>query len=83
MPEFPQFPQPQLLNGRLYWTRSSLEKYKGQLLGKPFEPGPDFVESFVPSGQVGKEFGFGRRTLGRRVAATQSRKTDLVETEAA
>jgi len=37
-------------------------------LGKEWEPGPDFVESLVPSGQVAKEFGFGRRTLGRRIA---------------
>lgn len=69
MSEFPQFPQPRTVNGRLFWVRSELESYKGRLLGKPFEPGPDFIEQLVPSAQVTKEFGFGRRTLGRRIAS--------------
>jgi len=69
------FPQPFRSNGRLYWRRSELEAYKQALIrqatgatGDP-EPVRNDVESFVSAETVTKEFGFGRRTLGRRIAS--------------
>jgi hypothetical protein len=70
MADLPQFPQPRRVHGRLYWSRSEVERYKAALLGKAFEPGPDFVEALVPSGQITKEFGVGRRTVGRWILPT-------------
>jgi hypothetical protein len=71
----PEFPIPIRLRGRLFWRRSELETYKRKLLAfasggsmTPVEPSPDQIEIFVPSDQVAREFGFGRRTLGRRIA---------------
>ena len=71
----PEFPLPIRMNGRLFWQRSKLEVYKQKLISNAIgsEPAPAdktglAVESFVPSEQVMKEFGFGRRTLGRRIA---------------
>ena len=68
------FPQPFRSNGRLYWRRSELKAYKQALIrqatgatGDP-EPVRNDVETFVTAEQVTKEFGFGRRTLGRRIA---------------
>jgi hypothetical protein len=62
------------MNGRLYWRRSELEFYKRaiirQVTGASADAGPvrNDVETFVTAEQVTKEFGFGRRTLGRRIA---------------
>jgi predicted DNA-binding transcriptional regulator AlpA len=69
------FPQPFRMNGRLYWRRSELEFYKRAIIrqatGATGDPEPvirNDVETFVTAEQVTKEFGFGRRTLGRRIA---------------
>jgi hypothetical protein len=71
----PEFPIPIRMNGRLFWQRSKLEAYKHQLISNaigsesaPADKTGLAVESFVSSEQVMKEFGFGRRTLGRRIA---------------
>jgi hypothetical protein len=65
------FPNPVRQNGRLYFFRSQLEAYKRALAGLPpveFE-GPEVL---VPSNPVCLEFGVGRRTLGRRIKASQA-----------
>ncbi len=74
-----KFPTPlRLHGGRLYWRRSALEAYKRALIraagGNVAEPetNPAEPEIFVHADQVAKEFGFGRRTLGRRVAGFDS-----------
>lgn len=69
----PEFPAPIRMRGRLFWRRSELESYKRALIAHaigepPAENAPPPVESFVTAEQVTKEFGFGRRTLGRRIA---------------
>ena len=69
-----EFPKPVRMNNRLYWCRSELEAYKRTLIrhatGATREPEPvrNEIETFVTAEQVTKEFGFGRRTLGRRIA---------------
>lgn len=74
MAKAPEFPNPVKMRGRLFWRRSELETYKHQLLtfasGVPASAGfvANQIESFVPAGEVALEFGFGRRTLGRRIA---------------
>ncbi|WP_294532614.1 hypothetical protein [uncultured Rhodoblastus sp.] len=69
----PDFPLPIRMRGRLFWRRSELELYKRQLIaavGGVADPQSlsDQIETFVPAEQVAREFGFGRRTLGRRIA---------------
>lgn len=70
----PEFPLPIRMRGRLFWRRSELENYKRKLLAfasgapSPSDFPADQIETFVPSDQVAREFGFGRRTLGRRIA---------------
>lgn len=71
----PNFPRPIRMRGRLFWRRSELENYKRRLVAaatgaEPQEPNSDQIEIFVPSDQVAREFGFGRRTLGRRIRAS-------------
>ena len=65
------FPAPIRQNGRLYFFRSHLEEHKRQLAGLPTAPfvGPD---QLVPAPEVGREFGWGRRTLGRRIAGRET-----------
>jgi hypothetical protein len=72
----PEFPTPIRMKGRLYWRRNEIESYKRNLIayatGAPI-PDPEplaagTIETFVTSEQVSTEFGFGRRTLGRRIA---------------
>ncbi len=71
----PGFPLPIRLRGRLFWRRTELEQYKRNLMasavGGAFaahDSNHDQIETFVPAEQVAREFGFGRRTLGRRIA---------------
>ncbi|MDI9846564.1 hypothetical protein QM467_00670 [Rhodoblastus sp. 17X3] len=73
----PEFPLPIRMRGRLFWRRSELELYKRRLMaaalgGTVPEIVPDQIETFVPAEQVAREFGFGRRTLGRRIAGRNS-----------
>jgi hypothetical protein len=67
----PNFPAPIRKNGRLYWLRSEIEKYKADLICAarnipPQTIEPRAVEEFVPSDIVAVELGVSRRTLGRR-----------------
>ncbi len=70
----PDFPLPIRMRGRLFWRRSELEHYKRKLMAAAvggdadLQPSHDQIETFVPAEQVAREFGFGRRTLGRRIA---------------
>jgi hypothetical protein len=74
------FPLPVRRHGRLYWLRSELERYKkaiicaarGELASHECGGGaPPKIEEFVPSDRVAAEFGFTRRTLGRRIAGRE------------
>lgn len=74
MSNLPEFPTPIRLRGRLFFRRRDLEAYKRALLVahglvKPDEPfrEPE-IEELVNAEQASKELGFGRRTIGRRVA---------------
>ncbi|CAN2533032.1 hypothetical+protein [Methylocapsa aurea] len=74
MSNIPEFPTPIRLRGRLFFRRRDLEAYKRALLiahgvMKADEPmrEPE-VEELVNAEQAAKELGFGRRTIGRRVA---------------
>lgn len=70
----PEFPLPIRMRGRLFWRRSELELYKRKLLAfasgapAPSDLPADQIETFVSAEQVTREFAFGRRTLGRRIA---------------
>ncbi|MGO8739257.1 hypothetical protein [Rhodoblastus sp.] len=69
----PNFPLPIRMRGRLFWRRTELELYKHKLMAAALgatipETISDRIETFVPADQVAREFGFGRRTLGRRIA---------------
>ena len=64
-----EFPTPRKLNGRLYWDRFDIENHKRTLIGLPtIERNHSTPIELVPAAQVTAEFGFGRRTLGRRIA---------------
>jgi hypothetical protein len=64
-------PKPVSQNGRLYFWRSQLEAYKRELAGLPPLDNPSTtIDELVPAAQAAREFGFGRRTLGRRLQAT-------------
>jgi len=66
-----EFPAPRKLNGRLFWDRLDIENYKRALLGlPPLDRNPSTPIELVPASQVTREVGFGRRTLGRRIAAS-------------
>jgi hypothetical protein len=65
-----KFPSPVQQHGRMYFWRSELEAYKRALAGLPPTDNPNAVDMLVPAAQAASEFGFGRRTLGRRVAAS-------------
>lgn len=67
----PQFPELTRSNGRLYGERGAFENYKRALAGlPPLELDPNRKIELVPAKQIAKELGFGRRTLGRRIAIT-------------
>jgi hypothetical protein len=53
--------------GRIYFRRDEIENHKLALAGLPPKPTSDVIE-LVPAPQVAREFGFHRRTLGRRLA---------------
>jgi len=65
-------------NGRLYFARSHVERYKRCLIhramGLPGEPEPvqADVECLVPADTVARELGISRRTLGRYIAGHSS-----------
>jgi len=61
-----RFPSPIKQNGRLYFFRRQLEEYKRALAGLPPEPW-NGIDELVPATLAAREFGFGRRTLGRRI----------------
>ncbi len=71
----PVFPTPiRQAGGRLYFLRADVENYKLALAGLPPKTfdGPDVL---VPAVHVAGELGFGRRTLGRRVAESEAQQT--------
>jgi hypothetical protein len=69
------FPPAIRQNGRLYFIRDQIENHKLALAGLPPKP-PSGVIELVPAGQVAREFGFHRRTLGRRVLAAERSSLD-------
>ena len=71
-----KFPSPVQQQGRMYFWRNELEAYKRALAGLPPTDNPNAVDMLVPAAQAASEFGFGRRTLGRRVAASQPATVD-------
>ena len=64
------FPPAVRQNGQLYFIRDQIENHKLALAGLPPRP-PSGVIELVPATQVAREFGFHRRTLGRRVIETR------------
>jgi hypothetical protein len=70
------FPNPIRQNGRLYWDRFEIENYKRVLIGlEPVERDPMNPILLASAKQVAAEFGFGRRTLGRRVCGHEKPMT--------
>jgi hypothetical protein len=67
-----KFPAPVTQNGRLYFWRSQLERHKRKLAGLPLDNGPKTPDVLVPAAQAAAEFGFGRRTLGRRIKCAEA-----------
>jgi hypothetical protein len=65
------FPPAIRQGNRLYFRRDEIENHKLRLAGLPPKPSSGVIE-LVPAGQVAREFGFHRRTLGRRVLASAS-----------
>lgn len=76
----PDFPAPMRINGRLFWRRSQIEKYKREIIasatGAPVEESTTLIEEFVPADVIAREFGFTRRTLGRRIVSRNSENTE-------
>ena len=72
----PEFPRPVSIRGRLFFARSEIERHKAGLLGRVWEPGASFIDTFVPAAEVARELGFGRRTLGRRISAARETTSD-------
>jgi hypothetical protein len=71
--------EPVNVNGRVYFERQKLERYKRALLSQALgtvatEPAkevePAIVE-LVPAARAARELGVHRRTLGRRIAAAR------------
>jgi len=73
-----KFPTPvRQAGGRLYFWRSQLEAYKRALAGLPApEIDPSKPDVLIPAKDAAAEFGFGRRTLGRRVLASERSASD-------
>jgi hypothetical protein len=69
------FPPAIRQGGRLFFIRDQIENHKLALAGLPPRP-PSGVIELVPAGQVAREFGFHRRTLGRRVLASEHSVSD-------
>jgi hypothetical protein len=65
------FPQPVRQNGRLYFRRDQIENHKLALAGLPPRPASEVIE-LVPAAKIASEFGFHRRTLGRRLVSAES-----------
>ncbi len=64
-----EFPEPIRRNGRLYFVDRAIENYKRALAGLPLLPeDPTAPIKFRTAADVAADFGFGRRTLGRRIA---------------
>src|SRR4051794_40236066 len=69
MSDAPEFPEPIRRNGRLFFIDRQIENYKRALAGLPLLPDdPNAPIKFRAAGDVASDFGFGRRTLGRRIA---------------
>ncbi len=64
------FPQPIRQNGRLYFRRDEIENHKLALAGLPPRPEGEIIK-LVPAAKVAAEFGFHRRTLGRRLVGAE------------
>ena len=76
----PHFPAPIRQNGRLYFVDRAIENYKRELAGLPPLPEEPSAKIILrPASDVAADFGFGRRTLGRRIA----KRGDNSSTEAA
>ena len=72
----PNFPLPVRQRGHLYFWRSDLEGYKSALAGlPPKELDDNEIDVLVPAAKVAIEFGFCRRTLGRRVLEAEAAKS--------
>jgi hypothetical protein len=75
-----EFPEPIRQNGRLYFVDRVIENYKRKLAGMPALPDdPTAPIKLRPASEVAADFGFGRRTLGRRIA----KRSDEANGEAA
>jgi len=63
------FPAPIRQNGRIYFVDRQIENHKRALAGLPLLPDdPSAPIKLRPASEGAAEFGFGRRTLGRRIA---------------
>jgi hypothetical protein len=78
-PKTPAFPAVVTINGRGFITRLALEIYKSELIAaslggdpKPVSLAPIEATSLVPLKVVAAELGTGRRSVGRRIAASRS-----------
>ena len=76
MSNAPEFPAPIRQNGRLYFVDHAVENYKRELAGlPPLPPDPNAKIVFRPASEVAADFGFGRRTLGRRITKRENTAT--------
>ncbi len=87
LPE-PRFPDVVWSKGRGYVFRSSLNRYKAELLAAALgvatvEPAAISPDPLVPLRQVSAEIGLGRRTIGRRIKEGRALATAAPETSAA
>ena len=65
----PEFPRPIEKNHRLYFDSHEVENYKRRLIGLPETTrDPAARIQLRTAKDVAAELGFGRRTLGRRIA---------------
>jgi hypothetical protein len=76
------FPQPVVINDKLYFSRDDVEVYKASLLGLP-PPSPGEILKLVSAVDVAAELGVGRRTIYRRLREAKAPKGKRPLTEAA
>jgi hypothetical protein len=59
-------------NGRRYFWRSEVERYKKELAGLPFQNDRNTPDVLIPAKLFAMELGVCVRTLGRRIAESRN-----------
>ncbi len=78
MADTPKFPMPRRWNGRVFFVRSEVERFKRRLIcgvcggGGPQEPVFDGPEELLSKKELARELGVSTRTVDRRLTEKAS-----------